>query len=201
MQYAKVEGGIVVSTGPRPNWRTDAGELVDDARLAQDGWLPVVGEAPEHDHEIEQAIPSEPSAWTVASDHVEVVYTVEALSPEAGRANRIAGIVAERSRRLAAGFDYDFGDGRGVHRIGTTAQDMVGWDEVTKLAQARIATASTTPIAIVTETGPTTVTPLEWMAVLEASAAFRQPLWAASFALQAMQPIPADYADDAYWEP
>lgn len=110
-----------------------------------------------------------------------------------------AQVVAERERRLALGFDYDFGDERGVHRIGTTAADMVGWQEVTMLAQARVATASTAPIGIVTDTGPAAVTPLEWMAILEASAAVRQPIWAKSFLIAAMSPIPLDYADDSYW--
>lgn len=113
--------------------------------------------------------------------------------------HRVAEIIAERERRLAAGFDYDFGDARGVHRIGTTGADMIGWDEVTKLANARIAMGSAEPIAIVTDTGPAEVTPTEWQAVLLAASAFRQPIWAASFALQGMNPIPTDVADDQYW--
>jgi len=108
-------------------------------------------------------------------------------------------VIAERSRRLALGFDYDFGDARGVHRIGTTPGDMAGWGEVTDIAQSRVARGSTTPIGIVTDTGPVEVTPLEWMDVLEAAAAFRQPIWQASFVLQQMEPIPADCADDGYW--
>ena len=58
----------------------------------------------------------------------------------------------------------------------------------------------TTPIAVVTDTGPIQVTPAEWQQVLLAAAAFGQPLWADSFALQAMNPIPTDHAtNDAYW--
>jgi hypothetical protein len=44
----------------------------------------------------------------------------------------VADVVAERARRLALGFLYDFGDARGVHHIGTTLDDMNGWDEVAK---------------------------------------------------------------------
>ena len=107
---------------------------------------------------------------------------------------------AERDRRLALGFNYDFGDERGIHRIGTTAEDNRGWDEVTKLAQALIngGQAGQT-ITILTDTGPTTVTAAEWQSILLAAAAFRQPIWAASFALASMVPIPADFADDSYW--
>ena len=112
----------------------------------------------------------------------------------------VADVIAECDRRLALGFDYDFGDERGVHRIGTTERDMRGWDEVTSLAQARINASDATPIGIATDTGACLVTPTEWNAILLAAAAFRQPIWAASFALQAMETIPADYADDSHWE-
>jgi hypothetical protein len=109
-------------------------------------------------------------------------------------------VVQERARRLALGFDYDFADARGIHHIGTTDQDMIGWDDVTKYAAALIAkNDTTTTISIITNTGPTTVTALEWQDIIIASAAFRQPLWAKSFILQAMNPIPSNYTDDTYW--
>lgn len=111
----------------------------------------------------------------------------------------VADVLAERERRLALGFDHDFGDGRGVHHIGTTADDQRGWDEVSKIALARSAAGSTTPITIVTNTGPCVVTPAEWLAVLESAADFRQPIWQASFILQALDPIPSNFADNTYW--
>jgi hypothetical protein len=110
-------------------------------------------------------------------------------------------IVAERERRLALGFDFDFEDVRGVHRIGTTGQDMIGWDEVSKFSQAAINLGlGSVTINIVTNTGPVAVTALEWQQILVAAAAARQPLWAASFVLQAASPIPADYREDSYWQ-
>lgn len=108
-------------------------------------------------------------------------------------------VIAERARRLALGFDYDFGDSRGIHRIGTTEADLAGWDEVSKLTSALINLGATTPLAIVTDTGGVQITPLEWQAILVAAAVFRQPIWSASFALQAMSPIPSDYRADVYW--
>lgn len=129
------------------------------------------------------------AAWQAAID--------DALQPSAPTA---ADVVAERSRRLALGFDFDFGDARGVHRLGTSEQDLAGWREVTDLAGALLAmNLTTTPITIVTDTGPVQVTPGEWQAILIVAAAFRQPIWAASFTLQAMDPIPADFAADGYW--
>lgn len=110
-------------------------------------------------------------------------------------------VVAERTRRLALGFDYDFGDVRGVHHIGTTEADMKGWDEVAKGSAAFIALGSPSQqISIVTNTGPATLTALEFQSILAAATVARQPLWAASFVLQTMDPIPADYADNSYWE-
>jgi len=123
-------------------------------------------------------------------------WSVEAI-PHAEMADRVA---QERERRLATGFAYDFGDVRGVHRIGTTEQDMVGWNEVTSVAQAAIsAGAPSMEIEIITNTGPATITALEWQSILLSAGAARQPIWAASFAIQALDPIPADYADNARW--
>lgn len=131
--------------------------------------------------------------WTWDGDHFSAPAAPEPSPPT------VTDVVTDRERRLSLGFDHDFGDERGVHRIGTTEADQKGWSEVTTIAMARQVMSVATPILIVTDTGPVEVTPAEWLAVLEAAAAFRQPLWAASFVLQAMDPIPADFADDAYW--
>lgn len=128
--------------------------------------------------------------------------TVEELPDPEPDPPTVDDVIVERSRRLALGFDYDFGDARGIHHIGTTPQDMAGWDEVTKFAHAIInANDTATTIAIVTNTGPTQVTALEWNAILIAAGEFRQPIWQASFVLQTMDPIPEDYTDDSYWPP
>jgi hypothetical protein len=112
----------------------------------------------------------------------------------------LADVAAERERRLALGFNYDFGDARGVHRIGTTDADMVGWGEVSTYVGALIDSGDvTTLIAIATNTGPCQVTAPEWRSIEIAAAEFRQPLWSASFALMAMTPIPSDYQNDSYW--
>lgn len=112
----------------------------------------------------------------------------------------LADVIAERDRRLASGFDYDFGDARGVHRIGTTEADRRGWQEVTDAANAAIALGQPgATFTIVTDTGPAEITAMEWQAILVAATAHRQPIWQASFVIQAMNPIPADYAADERW--
>lgn len=112
----------------------------------------------------------------------------------------VAAIVEERTRRLSLGFDFDFGDGRGVHHIGTSPADQAGWDEVSKLAGAMLALGETeAEITIVTDTGPAAITALEWQSILLAAGEFRQPIWSASFLLQAADPIPEDVTSDALW--
>lgn len=106
----------------------------------------------------------------------------------------------ERDRRLALGFMYDFGDSRGTHHIGTTENDLKGWDEVTKWSSACIALGlNTSTLNILTNTGPTLVSATEWQQILLAATAARQPFWAASFVLQSQNPIPMNYTDDSYW--
>ena len=103
-------------------------------------------------------------------------------------------VIAEAERLMALGFEYDFGDARGVHRIGTTKKDREGWDEVTQAAQAFMALGQPkATFGIVTDTGPCQVTAAEWQNVLLAAAAYRQPIWSARFTLNAQDPIPDDY--------
>ena len=129
-----------------------------------------------------------------------VPYTEPEIEPEIEPTVTPAMVKNERNFRLSSGFDYDFKDSRGIHRIGTTNEDMVGWDEVTKFAQAAInLKAGTTTIDISTNTGLCTVTALEWQKILIAAAQYRQPIYAAFFNLQSMNPIPLDYKNDSYW--
>lgn len=121
-------------------------------------------------------------------------------NPAAPAAPTVFDVIAERERRLTAGFDFDFGDARGVHHIGTSDRDLKNWDEVTKLAQAAINLDQPgMSIAIETDSGACTITAMEWQHILIAAGAARQPIFHASFALQAMSPIPADFADDSHW--
>ncbi len=110
-------------------------------------------------------------------------------------------LTAELNRRLAAGFDYDFADQRGVHHFGTTDADMKRrMQEVTHLLKRQWPWASQ---AVRSASRPTRTNlrhRFEWWHVLDAAAEWRQPLYAAYFALKALPEIPADYAaNPAYW--
>lgn len=124
-----------------------------------------------------------------------------AIILEQFEASKRLGVVAERTRRLAAGFDYDFQDERGVHRIGMDEKDLKGWDEVSKGAAAAMSLGlgNSTTLIIVTQTGPAIITCVEWQKIVLAGMVQRQPIWTASFQLQGMNPIPDDYTNDAYW--
>lgn len=134
----------------------------------------------------------DPAEWTVAEDDTLVFV---------GRPVAVADVTLERDRRLAAGFDYDFQDTRGVHRIGTTPGDMEKWvGEVTPIAQAFLnLNMPGSQIEIKTETDVVAVTALEWQSVLAAAMAMRQPIYQGYFALKAMHPIPDNFKDDQYW--
>lgn len=107
---------------------------------------------------------------------------------------------AEKDRRLALGFDYDFGDARGVHHISTTKTDMEGWKEVSDWAATKTELDQPDATTVIfTETGPVTITPHEWYLILDAGGMARQAIWGSSFALVAQDPIPTDYAEDQYW--
>lgn len=111
-------------------------------------------------------------------------------------------IVRQRKIRLAVGFDYDFGDDRGIHRIGTTDEDMISWNEVNTWAFKEVARGrgSVSTKTILSDTGSAVVTASEWLDILDAVEAFRQPLFTASFSLQSMDPIPQDVDNEAYWK-
>lgn len=77
---------------------------------------------------------------------------------------------------------------------------MKDWDEVSTFASALVALGDiSTLITAVTATSPGQITCLERQQILVAAAQFRQPIWAASFILQAMTPILAEFTDDANW--
>lgn len=186
MTIARIENGAVAEL------RNIA--LEDVPAHKQQYWLPVEGEPPSYNSELERLVGP---VNQVDATRVLRVWTVETRPIEEQR----EAVIRERARRLALGFDYNFGDARGIHRIGTTEADMLGWDEVTKYASAQIASGnSTATVSIVTNTGPAQVTAQEWQSILIAAGQFRQPIWQGSFTIQAMNPIPKDYASNgAYW--
>lgn len=115
-------------------------------------------------------------------------------------AERRAGILEERARRLAMGFEYDFGDERGVHYIQTRPADEEGWKQVDRWAAAMTGLGDdTSTLLISTGTGAVQVTAPEWHAIVAHGSTVQQPIWQASFVLRAMDPIPENYADDEWW--
>lgn len=151
---------------------------------------------------VSMGTPDNKASWVVlfddaATDQQKTAAraVIDAFNPLAPTPAMIA---AERDRRLALGFKYDFGDARGVHHIGTTPADMVGWREVSDYAGSLLDSGDvTTKIAIETDTGKCQVTAPEWSAIKIAAAMFRQPIWARSFVLQ--ESLPTDYTADAKW--
>ncbi len=169
MRYARVDGDTVLEYRDIDKLPPHKAHL----------WRPVVIEG---DGPVKNTI--------VELDRVRLVYSAPPVTA--------AQVERERDRRLALGFDYDFGDARGVHRIGTTPADMKGWGEVSTYAGALLDSGDVaTKIAVVTDTGPCEVTAPEWRAIEIAAAVCRQPIWAKSFVLS--QSLPTDYMSDVHW--
>lgn len=111
-----------------------------------------------------------------------------------------AGVLEERYRRLSEGFEFDFGDERGVHFIQTRDIDEEGWRQVDRWAAAATGLGDTgSTLLISTGTGPVHVTAPEWHAIVAHGSTVQQPIWQASFALRAMEPVPDDYTDNKWW--
>lgn len=150
----------------------------------------------------DDAMPGDLAAATevhTAPDHALQKYYDGAWQPLPVSADML---VAELERRLSLGFEFDFGDERGVHHFGTTPKDMERWtQEVTPLAQAATSKGDRArPIGIKTDTGPVAIMATEWWDILDAAGEWRQPIYQAYFALKAMDPIPKDYATNpVYW--
>ena len=150
--------------------------------IGESGQLPaeLVGLADESLADLPAALDPCPVEWLDTGFlPVEPVIPLEDLKAAAR-----SQVYTRRDALRAAGFDHDFGDERGIHHIGTTPSDMEGWDEVTMGANALVALGQgNAEFSIDTNTGPTTITALEWQAVLAHASIVRQPIWQRSFTL------------------
>ena len=76
MRYALVVDGEIARTGSRPNWWNDDGSPVSDARLAQDGWLPIHDTPPLYDPAKQTLAQNPPAEWNILGDRVEATWTI-----------------------------------------------------------------------------------------------------------------------------
>lgn len=94
--YAEVKDGAIARIGLRPKWTYDDGSPVDDDRLAQDGWLPILSEEPTHDSTTHAAIEKPSSEWLIEPSRVVVTWDIEPLPPPP-----VPAVVSMRQARLA----------------------------------------------------------------------------------------------------
>jgi hypothetical protein len=102
---------------------------------------------------------------------------------------------AERDRRIVAG--------KTINGIAVTRRDEVARNlsTVSIGAQLRVGTGDTTTTTTFRDGNNVDhdLTPPEMLALWQASAAYVSALYAASWVIKAMEPIPADYDADARW--
>lgn len=106
-----------------------------------------------------------------------------------------AQVNAERQRRIVAGKVID-----GVHVTGTD-DDARNLMSLALGAQMRLATGDNETLTTFRDGGNIDhdLTPAQLLSLWQQSASYVSDLYAASWALKAMEPIPADFTNDSYW--
>lgn len=104
-------------------------------------------------------------------------------------------INAERSRRILAGKVID-----GVHVTGSD-EDARNLMSLALGAQMRLAAGDTEAVTTFRDGDNVDheLTPAQLLSLWQQSAAYVSALYAASWALKAMEPVPAEYENDSYW--
>lgn len=121
----------------------------------------------------------------------------DVLRPYGLRGPVVAGedVNAERDRRIVAG--------KTINGVAVTGrdEDARNLTNLALAAQLRIASGDTTTLTTFRDGNNTDhdLTPTEMLALWQGSAAYVSALYAASWVIKALDPIPADYADDARW--
>lgn len=129
--------------------------------------------------------------WT---PDLNTVVTAEQKAAESSAALK-AGINAERQRRIEAGKVID-----GVHVTGRD-EDARNLMSLALAAQLRLASGDTETTTTFRdgENVEHELTPVQLLSLWQQSAEYVSALYAASWALKAMEPIPAGYESDGYW--
>lgn len=104
-------------------------------------------------------------------------------------------INADRTRRIVAGKVID-----GIHVTGRD-EDARNLTNLALAAQLRISTGDTSTVTLFRDGDNVDheLAPLQVMSLWQQSSEYVSALYAASWALKALDPIPADFADDSYW--
>lgn len=113
----------------------------------------------------------------------------------AARASAEAAVNAERQRRILAGTVIG-----GVHVTGRD-EDARNLTNLALAAQLRIASGDTTTPTVFRDGNNVDhdLTPPQMLALWQQSAAYVSALYAASWAIKAMEPMPADVTDNGLW--
>lgn len=104
---------------------------------------------------------------------------------------------AERQRRIIAGAVFG-----GIHVTGRD-EDIVNLTNLALAAQVRITGGDTTTLTTYRDGDNVDhdLTPPAMLALWQQASVRVSAIYAASWALKAMNPIPADFADDSHWGP
>lgn len=215
MIYAHVENGIVVKTGSRPNWRigdtAETARPLTDAELIERGRYPVQP-PPEYDPSTHKLVPIPMASWIVNEADVGPTHQVVPLTSdellakqEEARTATQAAIDAERDRRIADGFTFQ------AKAYQSRPEDR---ENIAGAALAALAAIGNGALAndlrwhggdsdFVWIAADNSLTPMDahtMFAFGQAAMAHKQALIFKARALKNMNPIPADFVEDTYWQ-
>lgn len=134
--------------------------------------------------------------WTV---DLNQVVTAEAKATEAAKAAREA-VNAERARRIIEGTALALPGGVTVFATGRD-EDFRNLTNLAMAAQLRIAGNDTTTPTVFRDgnNDDHSLTPPQVLALWQAASAHVSAIYAASWAIKAMDPMPDDVTDDVHW--
>lgn len=123
-----------------------------------------------------------------------IIITAEAKAAELREAVHAA-INAERARRIEAGKTFN-----GVYVTGREV-DLSNLTNLALAAQLRIASGDTTTLTVFRDGNDVDhqLTPPQMLALWQAGSGYVSDLYAASWTLKGMDPIPTDFTDDRHW--
>jgi hypothetical protein len=142
-------------------------------------------------HETEHRIDADVERLDLTADPIVIVSYVRTKSPEELQAE----INRERDRRIAAGVTLN-----GISVTGSD-KDRANLSDLAFAAQLRIASGDATTVTVFRDGDNIdhSLTPAELLTLWQQSAAYVSNLYAASWALKALDPIPQDISNPLYW--
>ncbi|PWV97700.1 uncharacterized protein DUF4376 [Hoeflea marina] len=198
MLFLTIENGVRCIRA-HPGWilPETGGLLTAEQLLARDDYdgLPIIDEPPAYDPAT-QIISLDPiEDWILSETTATKTYTVSAKPPPSGDdVNR------ERERRILTGTAVTI-DGYGDVPLQGREEDRSNLSDLAFAASLRIGAGDVTTTSVFRDRDNVDhdLTPPQFIEMWSQASAYVSAIYAASWAIKAMAPIPLNFSDDANW--